>query len=97
MRVISRLDWSHSLFYLTLLLWTRRVSGLADFSSKMMMMMMVMVVMMQRGGGWMGDTSAWLKISFVTVMRSVITAVFQMTCGVCVCVCDVRKTVISVC
>lgn len=32
------LDWSHSLFYLTLLLWTRRMNGLADFSSKMMMM-----------------------------------------------------------
>lgn len=29
-------DWSHSLFYLTLLLWTRRMNGLADFSSKMM-------------------------------------------------------------
>ncbi|XP_028277769.1 protein eva-1 homolog C [Parambassis ranga] len=27
------LDWSHSLFYLTLLLWTRRMSGLADFSN----------------------------------------------------------------
>ncbi|KAM4545502.1 protein eva-1 homolog C isoform 1-T1 [Odontesthes bonariensis] len=26
------LDWSHSLFYLTLLLWTRRTHGLADFS-----------------------------------------------------------------
>ncbi|XP_036976358.1 protein eva-1 homolog C isoform X3 [Acanthopagrus latus] len=33
MRTVSRLDWSHSLFYLTLLLWTRRVSGLADFSN----------------------------------------------------------------
>ncbi|KAM7398096.1 hypothetical protein PAMA_006123 [Pampus argenteus] len=33
MRVMSRrLDWSHSLFYLTLLLWTRRMNGLADFS-----------------------------------------------------------------
>ncbi|XP_037604534.1 protein eva-1 homolog C isoform X2 [Sebastes umbrosus] len=29
----SRLDWSHSLFYLTLLLWTRRMTGLADFSN----------------------------------------------------------------
>ena len=58
------------------------MSGLADFSSKMMMMMMmvlVVVMMMQRGGGWMGDTPAWLKIPFATVMRSVITAVFQMT------------------
>ncbi|XP_056267710.1 protein eva-1 homolog C isoform X2 [Pseudoliparis swirei] len=27
------LDLSHSLFYLTLLLWTRRMSGLADFST----------------------------------------------------------------
>lgn len=27
------LDWSHSLFYLTLLLWTRRIYGLADFSN----------------------------------------------------------------
>ncbi|XP_035846814.1 protein eva-1 homolog C isoform X3 [Sander lucioperca] len=27
------LDWSHSLFYLTLLLWTRRMTGLADFSN----------------------------------------------------------------
>ncbi|XP_047462124.1 protein eva-1 homolog C isoform X1 [Mugil cephalus] len=27
------LDWSHSLFCLTLLLWTRRMSGLADFSN----------------------------------------------------------------
>ncbi|XP_045895621.1 protein eva-1 homolog C isoform X4 [Micropterus dolomieu] len=27
------LDWSHSLFYLTLLLWTRRMNGLADFSN----------------------------------------------------------------
>ncbi|XP_024921500.1 protein eva-1 homolog C isoform X2 [Cynoglossus semilaevis] len=27
------LDWSHGLFYLTLLLWTRRMSGLADFSN----------------------------------------------------------------
>ncbi|KAL7390554.1 hypothetical protein ABVT39_023222 [Epinephelus coioides] len=27
------LDWSHSLLYLVLLLWTRRVSGLADFSN----------------------------------------------------------------
>ncbi|XP_062289012.1 protein eva-1 homolog C [Scomber scombrus] len=26
-------DWSHSLFYLTLLLWTRRMNGLADFSN----------------------------------------------------------------
>ncbi|XP_031728451.1 protein eva-1 homolog C isoform X1 [Anarrhichthys ocellatus] len=26
-------DFSHSLFYLTLLLWTRRMSGLADFSN----------------------------------------------------------------
>uniref|UniRef100_UPI0037E7031B protein eva-1 homolog C n=1 Tax=Semicossyphus pulcher TaxID=241346 RepID=UPI0037E7031B len=39
MRVMSRTrpfhgpDWSHSLFYLTLLLWTRRMSGLADFSN----------------------------------------------------------------
>ncbi|XP_058483529.1 protein eva-1 homolog C isoform X2 [Solea solea] len=39
MRVMSwtrpghALDWSHSLFYLTLLLWTRRMSGLADFSN----------------------------------------------------------------
>uniref|UniRef100_A0A3Q3W9B3 SUEL-type lectin domain-containing protein n=1 Tax=Mola mola TaxID=94237 RepID=A0A3Q3W9B3_MOLML len=39
MRVMSRtrlcrgLDWSHSLFCLTLLLWTRRMSGLADFSN----------------------------------------------------------------
>ncbi|XP_070773806.1 protein eva-1 homolog C [Enoplosus armatus] len=39
MRVMSRtrpfqgLDWSHSLFYLTLLLWTRRMNGLADFSN----------------------------------------------------------------
>ncbi|XP_074529076.1 protein eva-1 homolog C isoform X2 [Halichoeres trimaculatus] len=39
MRVMSRtrpypgLDWSQSLFYLTLLLWTRRMSGLADFSN----------------------------------------------------------------
>lgn len=38
-RLCHGLDWSHSLFYLTLLLWTRRVNGLADFSSKMMMMM----------------------------------------------------------
>lgn len=30
-------EWSHSLFYLTLLLWTRRMNGLADFSSKIMM------------------------------------------------------------
>uniref|UniRef100_G3QBE3 Eva-1 homolog C n=1 Tax=Gasterosteus aculeatus aculeatus TaxID=481459 RepID=G3QBE3_GASAC len=27
-------DFSHSLFYLTLLLWTRRMSGLADFSTE---------------------------------------------------------------
>ncbi|XP_029029742.1 protein eva-1 homolog C isoform X2 [Betta splendens] len=27
------LDWSHSLLYLTLLLWTRRMNALADFSS----------------------------------------------------------------
>ncbi|KAM3602087.1 uncharacterized protein V6R79_024026 [Siganus canaliculatus] len=27
------LDWSHSLFYLSLLLWTRRMNGLADFSN----------------------------------------------------------------
>ncbi|XP_026184948.1 protein eva-1 homolog C isoform X2 [Mastacembelus armatus] len=27
------LDWSPSLFYLTLLLWTRRMNGLADFSN----------------------------------------------------------------
>ncbi|KAM9348107.1 protein eva-1 homolog C [Symphorus nematophorus] len=27
------LEWSHSLFYLTLLLWTRRMSALADFSN----------------------------------------------------------------
>ncbi|XP_042355744.1 protein eva-1 homolog C isoform X2 [Plectropomus leopardus] len=27
------LDWSHSFLYLTLLLWSRRVSGLADFSN----------------------------------------------------------------
>ncbi|KAM4726896.1 protein eva-1 homolog C [Anableps anableps] len=27
------LDWRHSLFYLTLLLWTRRMNGLADFSN----------------------------------------------------------------
>uniref|UniRef100_UPI003AAC97C4 protein eva-1 homolog C n=1 Tax=Centroberyx gerrardi TaxID=166262 RepID=UPI003AAC97C4 len=27
------LEWSHSLFYLTLLLWTRRMNGLADFSN----------------------------------------------------------------
>ncbi|MEQ2251230.1 hypothetical protein ILYODFUR_008725 [Ilyodon furcidens] len=27
------LDWNHSLFYLTLLLWTRRINGLADFSN----------------------------------------------------------------
>ncbi|XP_027129530.1 protein eva-1 homolog C isoform X2 [Larimichthys crocea] len=35
MRVMSwtRLDWSHSLFYLTLILWTRRMNGLADFSN----------------------------------------------------------------
>ncbi|KAK5858554.1 hypothetical protein PBY51_002686 [Eleginops maclovinus] len=34
MRVMSRgLDWSPSLFYLTLLLWTRRMTGLADFSN----------------------------------------------------------------
>lgn len=26
-------DWSHSLLYLTLLLWTRRMNGLADFSN----------------------------------------------------------------
>lgn len=30
-------EWSHSLFYLTLLLWTRRMNGLADFSSKITM------------------------------------------------------------
>lgn len=40
-RLCHGLDWSHSLFYLTLLLWTRRMNGLADFSSKMMMMMMM--------------------------------------------------------
>lgn len=33
-RLFHGVDWSHSLFYLTLLLWTRRMSGLADFSSK---------------------------------------------------------------
>uniref|UniRef100_A0A3Q3FIR7 Eva-1 homolog C (C. elegans) n=1 Tax=Labrus bergylta TaxID=56723 RepID=A0A3Q3FIR7_9LABR len=39
MRVMSRtrpypgLEWSQSLFYLTLLLWTRRMNGLADFSN----------------------------------------------------------------
>ncbi|XP_038563974.1 protein eva-1 homolog C isoform X1 [Micropterus salmoides] len=27
------LDWSHSLFFLTLFLWTRRMNGLADFSN----------------------------------------------------------------
>lgn len=27
------LDWGHSLFYLTLLLWVRRMNGLADFSN----------------------------------------------------------------
>ncbi|XP_030010814.1 protein eva-1 homolog C isoform X2 [Sphaeramia orbicularis] len=32
-RPFHGLDWSHSLFYLTLLLWTRRMSGLADFSN----------------------------------------------------------------
>ncbi|XP_029924903.1 protein eva-1 homolog C [Myripristis murdjan] len=31
-RPLHRHDWSHSLFYLTLLLWTRRMDGLADFS-----------------------------------------------------------------
>ncbi|XP_029956410.1 protein eva-1 homolog C [Salarias fasciatus] len=33
MRVMSRTERSSSLFYLTLLLWTRRTSGLADFSN----------------------------------------------------------------
>ncbi|KAM4546569.1 protein eva-1 homolog C isoform 2-T2 [Fundulus diaphanus] len=32
-RPCQGLDWSHSLFYLTLLLWTRRMNGLADFSN----------------------------------------------------------------
>ncbi|XP_034405750.1 protein eva-1 homolog C isoform X1 [Cyclopterus lumpus] len=32
-RPFHGLDFSHSLFYLTLLLWTRRMSGLADFSN----------------------------------------------------------------
>uniref|UniRef100_A0A1A8HQ04 Eva-1 homolog C n=2 Tax=Nothobranchius kuhntae TaxID=321403 RepID=A0A1A8HQ04_NOTKU len=32
-RPYSGLDWSHSLFYLTLLLWTRRMHGLSDFSN----------------------------------------------------------------
>ncbi|XP_054907219.1 protein eva-1 homolog C isoform X1 [Poeciliopsis prolifica] len=32
-RPFHGLDWSHSLFYLTLLLWTRRMNGLADFSN----------------------------------------------------------------
>lgn len=43
-------DFSHSLFYLTLLLWTRRMSGLADFSSKMMMKM---VQREKEGNEWM--------------------------------------------
>lgn len=43
MRVMSwtrcrGLDWSHSLLCLTLLMWTRSMSGLADFSGKMMVM-----------------------------------------------------------
>lgn len=40
MRVMSwtRLFHGLDLFYLTLLLWTRRMDGLADFSSKTMMM-----------------------------------------------------------
>ncbi|KAM9846624.1 protein eva-1 homolog C [Aulostomus maculatus] len=34
MRVMSHgADWGHSFVYLTLLLWTRRMSGLADFSN----------------------------------------------------------------
>uniref|UniRef100_A0A146Z7V6 Eva-1 homolog C n=1 Tax=Fundulus heteroclitus TaxID=8078 RepID=A0A146Z7V6_FUNHE len=32
-RPCQGLDWSHSLFCLTLLLWTRRMNGLADFSN----------------------------------------------------------------
>nr|XP_046267041.1 protein eva-1 homolog C [Scatophagus argus]XP_046267042.1 protein eva-1 homolog C [Scatophagus argus] len=32
-RLCHGLDWSPSLFYLTLLLWTRRMNGLADFSN----------------------------------------------------------------
>lgn len=32
-RPCQGLDWSHSLFYLTLLLWTRRMHALADFSN----------------------------------------------------------------
>lgn len=34
MRVMSWTRPCHSLFYLTLLLWTRRMDALADFSSK---------------------------------------------------------------
>lgn len=34
MRLGHALDWGHSLFYLGLLLWIRRINGLSDFSSK---------------------------------------------------------------
>ncbi|XP_033834830.1 protein eva-1 homolog C isoform X1 [Periophthalmus magnuspinnatus] len=33
MRPGHGLDWSHGLFYLSLLLWVRRINGLADFSN----------------------------------------------------------------
>lgn len=61
MRVMSwtRLDWSHSLFYLTLILWTRRMNGLADFSSKMK----VMVMMMMQKEEDEEDKSGWFKVT----------------------------------
>lgn len=43
-------EWSHRLLYLTLLLWSRRISGLADFSSKVMMVVMMMMHI-ENGGG----------------------------------------------
>lgn len=55
----TRLDWSHSLFYLTLILWTRRMNGLADFSSKMK----VMVMMMMQKEEDEEDKSGWFKVT----------------------------------
>lgn len=66
MRVMSwtRLDWSHSLFYLTLILWTRRMNGLADFSSKMKVMVMMMMQKEEDDDDEEEeDKSGWFKVT----------------------------------
>ncbi|TMS14627.1 Protein eva-1-like protein C [Larimichthys crocea] len=57
----TRLDWSHSLFYLTLILWTRRMNGLADFSSKMKVMVMMMMQKEEDDDEEEEDKSGWFK------------------------------------